>query len=150
MVRINLLTVKQVRESAKLYDVSNNVQTPQEARDVIESVLHLQDAAEEHFGILSLNTKNRVTGIHVLSVGSLNASIVHPREVFKAAILNNAASLICFHNHPSGDPTASPQDIELTRRLVNAGDLLGIEVLDHIIIGDGLFASMKQSGFFPQ
>lgn len=79
-------------------------------------------------------------------MGSLNASIVHPREVFRAAIKCSSASLVCAHNHPSGDPTPSPEDISLTTRLVEAGQIVGIEVLDHLIIGDGSFVSLKERG----
>lgn len=79
-------------------------------------------------------------------MGSLNASIVHPREVFRAAIKCSSASIICAHNHPSGDPTPSPEDIALTRRLLEAGEIVGIDVLDHLIIGDDGFISMKEQG----
>ena len=82
-----------------------------------------------------------------ISMGSLNASIVHPREVFRAAIKRSSASIICVHNHPSGDPTPSPEDIQLTHRLVEAGTIIGIEVLDHVIIGDQRFISLKEQGF---
>jgi DNA repair protein RadC len=80
-------------------------------------------------------------------MGSLNASIVHPREVFRAAIKRSSASIICVHNHPSGDPTPSPEDIQMTARLVEAGQIIGIEVLDHIILGDQNFISLKEKGF---
>lgn len=80
-------------------------------------------------------------------MGTLNASLVHPREVFRAAIKCSSASLICVHNHPSGDPTPSPEDIALTKRLVSAGELVGIEVLDHLVIGDGRFISLKEQGY---
>ncbi len=79
-------------------------------------------------------------------MGSLNASIVHPREVFRAAIKRSSASIVCAHNHPSGDPTPSPEDIQMTKRLVEAGDIVGIEVLDHLIIGDLRFVSLKELG----
>lgn len=94
-----------------------------------------------------LNTKNHVLAQETLSMGSLNASIVHPREVFRAAIKRSSASIVCVHNHPSGDPTPSPEDIQLTHRLVEAGTIIGIEVLDHVIIGDQRFISLKEEGF---
>lgn len=100
----------------------------------------------EYFRALSLNTKNQVLAIDNISVGSLNSSIVHPREVFKRAITNSAAAVILVHNHPSGDPAPSREDIEVTKRLVQAGNLLGIGVLDHIIIGDGRYLSFKEKG----
>ena len=87
--------------------------------------------------MLLLNRKNAVIGINTVSVGSITASVVHPREVFKPAILANAAAVICAHNHPSGDPQPSNEDRALTTRLVQAGKLLGIDGLDHVIIGDG-------------
>lgn len=79
-------------------------------------------------------------------VGSLNASIVHPREVFKEAVRQSAASIICFHNHPSGDPTPSREDVDVTRRLASCGKMLGVDVLDHIVIGDRRFISLKKKG----
>ena len=94
-------------------------------------------ADREHFWALALNTKNQLVRTIEVSIGSLNASIVHPRELFKEAVKVSAASVVAVHNHPSGDPTPSGADIQLTRRLVKAGDVLGIEVLDHVIIGDG-------------
>ena len=101
----------------------------------------------EQFIIACLNTKNEPINITVVSVGSLNKAIVHPREVFKTAILSNAASVMAFHNHPSGDTTPSDQDIQLTHRLVEAGELLGIKLLDHLIIGGGSFTSLKEKGY---
>jgi DNA repair protein RadC len=110
---------------------------------MMEELRYLQ---KEHFVCLFLNTKNHVIGQETLSMGSLNASIVHPREVFLAAIKRSSASIICVHNHPSGDPTPSPEDIEITRRLVEAGSVIGIEVLDHVIIGDLESVSLKELG----
>lgn len=102
---------------------------------------------KEHFWALALNTKNRLVRTIEVSVGSLNASIVHPRELFREAVRASAASVIVVHNHPSGDPQPSGADIQLTRRLVRAGDVLGVEVLDHVVIGEGgLHASMRDRG----
>jgi DNA repair protein RadC len=106
----------------------------------------LKDADREYFLILVLNTKNNITGVNVVSIGNLNSSLVHPREVFKAAILGNAAAIILVHNHPSGDATASNEDLKITRRLAEAGKILGIEVLDHVVIGDGCWYSLKEKG----
>jgi DNA repair protein RadC len=111
---------------------------------MMEDMRYLQ---KEHFVCLFLNTKNRVIAQETLSMGSLNASIVHPREVFLAAIKRSSASIICVHNHPSGDPTPSPEDIELTARLVEAGEIIGIDVLDHIVLGDPGFVSLKEKGY---
>lgn len=100
----------------------------------------------EEFVVVLLDGKNRVIGFHVVSVGSLGASLVHPRETFKAAILANAAAVILIHNHPSGDPEPSTEDRSVTERLKGAGELLGIAVLDHIVIGDGGYASFVEMG----
>lgn len=100
----------------------------------------------EIFKTVSLNTKNHVIKIDTISIGSLNATVVHPREVFKAQIMCSAAAVILVHSHPSGDPAYSKEDAEITKRLVDAGKLLGIEVLDHIIIGDGRYLSFKEQG----
>jgi DNA repair protein RadC len=97
----------------------------------------LRGLDKEHFWSLALNTKNQLVRLSEVSVGSLNASIVHPRELFKDAVRVSAAAIVVVHNHPSGDPTPSGADIQLTRRLAKAGDVLGIELLDHVIIGDG-------------
>jgi DNA repair protein RadC len=110
---------------------------------MMEEMRHL---TQEHFVCLFLNTKNHVIAQTTIFIGSLNSSIVHPREVFKEAIRRSSASLICLHNHPSGDPSPSREDIEVTKRLIEAGKIIGIDVLDHIIIGDGKFYSLKEQG----
>nr|WP_269746080.1 DNA repair protein RadC [Jeotgalibacillus campisalis] len=94
-----------------------------------------------------LNTKNQVMHQQTIFIGSLNASIVHPREVFKEAFRRSAASIVCAHNHPSGDPAPSKEDIDVTRRLVECGKMIGIEVLDHLIIGDKKYVSLKEKGY---
>lgn len=101
----------------------------------------------EHFNVILLNTKNHVLGVENVSIGSLNASLVHPRELFKKAILKSAAGIILVHNHPSGDPQPSQEDKQVTCRMAKAGEIIGIEVLDHIVIGDGRFASLRERGF---
>jgi len=100
----------------------------------------------EHFEILHLDTRNKITSKEIISIGSLNQSIVHPREVFKSAILNNSASIILLHNHPSGDPKPSRQDIDVTKRLEDAGNILGITVIDHVIFGESGYISFKEEG----
>jgi DNA repair protein RadC len=107
----------------------------------------LRGLDREHFWALVLSTKNRLLRMVEVSVGSLNTSIVHPRELFKEAVRISAASIVVVHNHPSGDPTPSSADLQLTRRLARAGEVLGIELLDHVVIGDGgAHASMRQMG----
>lgn len=121
------------------------VTTPEDVVAVCAPQLRGLD--REHFWALALNTKNRLLRTFEVSVGSLSASIVHPRELFRDAVKISAASIVAVHNHPSGDPTPSGADIQLTRRLVRAGDVLGIELLDHVIIGDGgEHASMRDLG----
>lgn len=101
----------------------------------------------EHFRAVALDSKNRLILMEDVSVGSLSASLVHPRELFKTAIRNSAAGVVVVHNHPSGDVTPSLADIELTRRLAKAGDVLGIDLLDHVIVGDGCFTSLKELNY---
>lgn len=147
--RINIYSVTLVKESAKIYDLDTAViRGPQDARDVIVEILDMENLPNEHFVMLSLNTKNKIVGVHTIFVGSLNSSIVHPREIFQRALLNNSASIMVFHNHPSGDPTPSHEDIEVTNRLKQAGEIIGIELLDHIIIGDeGRYISLREKGY---
>ena len=131
--RINIVSIKMVKESSFLYQ-TRTISSPNDAYEMIREQLEGLD--REQFMIACLNTKNEPTNISVVSVGTLNKAIVHPREVFKTAILSNAASIMAFHNHPSGDTEPSQQDIQLTNRLYEAGELLGIKLLDHLIIGD--------------
>ncbi len=100
----------------------------------------------EHFMVISLNTKNMVISIETASIGSLASSIVHPREIFRNAIRIGAASVILAHNHPSGNPTPSSEDVEVTKRLYEVGSVVGICVLDHLIIGNGSYYSFKEEG----
>ena len=106
----------------------------------------IQDKAKEHFKLILLNPRNKIIGISTISIGTLNASLVHPREVFKDAIVHSAASVVLAHNHPSGDPEPSEDDIAITKRLIEAGKILGIEVMDHIIIAKNGFFSFKEKG----
>jgi len=103
----------------------------------------------ECFKVLLLNTKNEIIAIHTVSIGTINSSLVDAREVFKPAIKRGAASVAFAHNHPSGNPTPSETDIEVTTRLIDAGKLLGVNVIDHIIIGDGVFTSLRQERLMP-
>jgi len=122
------------------------VKTPEDIVALVNS--RLKGKKKEHFWALLLDTRGRLIKISEISVGSLDSSIVHPREVFKEAISASAASVIFVHNHPSGDPTPSEDDIKLTKRLVEAGEIMGIDVLDHIIIGDKEYLSLKRKDFF--
>ena len=123
---------------------NQQIRSSANASTILQS--YLADVDREHFVVLLLNQKNRVLGLHTVSVGSLTSSVVHPRETFKAAILANAAAIICGHNHPSGDCQPSKEDRAITTRLVEAGKLLGISVLDHIVVGDGRYFSFADEG----
>ncbi|MBI5116827.1 DNA repair protein RadC [Candidatus Poribacteria bacterium] len=117
------------------------------AEDVFELMSpEMRSLDREHFKILLLNTKNHLIKTYTVSVGSLNASVVHPRECFKEAIAAHAAAIIMVHNHPSGDVEPSNEDVSLTRRLMAAGDLLGIKVLDHVIIAGSRYVSLVDKG----
>jgi len=121
------------------------IRTPADgANYVMEEMRFLR---QEHFVCLYLNSRNQVLHKQTIFIGSLNASIVHPREVFREALRRAAASIICLHNHPSGDPTPSREDIEVTKRLSQCGKMVGIDLLDHIIIGDKKYVSMKEKGY---
>ncbi len=123
---------------------AGSISSPEHVRDLLIDRFRYEE--KERFFSIMLNTKNRVIGIEEISVGSLNSSIVHPREVFKTAVRKSAASIIVAHNHPSGETSPSREDIEVTRRLCEAGRLLGVELLDHVIFGDGEILSLKQKG----
>ena len=118
------------------------IESPRDVSNVLMDEMKI--LKKEYFKIVMLNTKNQIIGIENISIGSLNSSIVHPREVFKEAIKRSSASIILAHNHPSGDPTPSKEDINITKRLIEGGEILGIKVLDHIIIGNNIYVSLKE------
>ena len=117
-----------------------------QSNDVARLCADMLRLDREEFRVLLLNAKHRVMGVHTVSIGSLTVSIVHPREVYKAAILANAAAIIGIHNHPSGNPDPSPEDHALTKRLSEAGNILGITLLDHVIIGQNTHYSFADQG----
>jgi DNA repair protein RadC len=134
------------RLSAFELGVDKPVKCPQDVADLLmEEMRYLK---KEHMKLLLLNIKCNLISVEEVSVGSLNASIVHPREVFNPAIKKSSASIIMVHNHPSGDPAPSSEDKAITARIYEAGKLIGIELVDHIIIGDGRYISMKEKGLF--
>jgi DNA repair protein RadC len=136
--RVPIYKVQLVRESG-LWAMEQQVTSPRIAAAIARD--YLEGTDREHFVVLLLDGRNRVIGINTVSVGALSTTLVHPREVFKPAILANSNSVILVHNHPSGDPTPSPDDIEMFARLKQAGDLLGVEVHDAIILGFDLHYS---------
>ena len=136
--------IRVVREPEISFPKSS-VERPADALKILKQGLAWED--REIFATVILDARNQVLGINTVSVGTLNASLVHCREVFKPAILMGAASIILAHNHPSGDPTPSPEDVSITRDLVAAGELLGVELLDHLVIGSGgRFVSLNEKG----
>ncbi|WP_082804736.1 JAB domain-containing protein [Rossellomorea vietnamensis] len=139
-----VVSIKQVIKEVEATDTFV-VRSPQDAADVAAHFIGDED--REVLFVMCLNTKNRIVAVHRCHVGGLNASIVMPREVFKSAILNNSASIIVSHQHPSQDVTPSREDIDVTRRLVECGRILGIDVLDHVIVNASAeFYSMKEKG----
>lgn len=119
------------------------VNSPRDAYEALDPVLACLN--QEHFLVLCLGTKNQILAQETVFIGSLGASIVHPREIFKLAVLRSSASIILAHNHPSGDPTPSQEDIQMTQRVADAGNIIGIKVLDHIIIGHGKYYSFSEN-----
>lgn len=141
--RVEIVRLKMVREASLLYE-GRMIRSPRDAADLFRTFI--DDSDREMFCIMCLSTKNEVTAIHTVTIGTLDASLIHPREVFKLPLLNNSASIIACHNHPSGHCDPSREDIEVTERLVEGGSLLGISLLDHIILGNETFLSMKDKG----
>lgn len=141
IMNVDIMKCRLIRESSLYY---GKIKSTSDAQQIIKA-LDLAKASEEYFYIVCVNAKGEVTGVHQISHEDLASSIVHPREVFKRACINNAAGIVCFHNHPSGDTTPSSQDRAATNRLKQAGELLGIPVIDHIIVGDD-FLSFKAEG----
>ncbi|MBY7143252.1 DNA repair protein RadC [Virgibacillus sp. NKC19-3] len=121
------------------------VRSPEDGANYIME--EMRSLKQEHFVVLFLNTKNQIIHRQTIFIGSLNTSVVHPREVYREAVKRSAASIIVAHNHPSGDPSPSQEDIHVTRRLVESGKMIGIELLDHLIIGDRKFISLKEKGY---
>ena len=121
------------------------IRSPEDAAAYL--MTDMTSLTQEHFVVLFLNVKNEILHKQTIFIGSLNSSIVHPRDIFREAVKRSAASIICAHNHPSGNPSPSPEDIDVTKRLLEAGALMGIELLDHVIIGDHQFISLKEKGY---
>ncbi len=149
MHRIAEYSLKLVRDGSLSY-FDNVIHNPDDAAQIFQT--HFDGSDREIFSFIALNIKHKVIGIHDVSIGSLTASVVHPREVFKAAMLMNAAAIIIAHCHPSGNTTPSREDIYLTLQLINAGKLLDIPILDHIITGtdketNTQYCSMKEEGY---
>ena len=125
-------------------DTRQTIRSPQDAADLLMPELRFE--TKEHFKGIFLNTKNEVLKTKTITIGSLDASLITPRELFRDAISMSSASMIIAHNHPSGDPAPSREDIEVSKRLIQAGQMIGIEILDHVIIGDNRWVSLKERG----
>ncbi len=140
-----VFAIQMVREREVLYN-AQKLTAPADAASAFNALVG--DPDRENFAVIMLNGKNKIIGLHVVSQGSLNQSVVHPRETFKAAILANAAGIILAHNHPSGDTAPSQEDKAVTKRLAEAGELLGIKVLDHVVVDTetGNYLSFVEEG----
>ncbi|MFW6028733.1 MAG: RadC family protein [Halanaerobiales bacterium] len=147
MINIQKYSLRIVKETGGRYDLNRVIKSPKDAFKTFIEVLDMDIRPEEVFAIITLDIKNQITGIFEVSVGTLSSSYVHPREVFKRAILQNSAAIILGHNHPSGIPDPSRDDINITKKLIEGGELLSIDVLDHIIVGNkDTYISMKEKG----
>lgn len=134
---VKRVSVQLVKESAHKYDVPRQLLSPYDARDYIKSIIDFDAAPSEMFIVVPVDVKNRPLSVTIVTKGLLDVSLVHAREVFQTCILSNAYGCFIFHNHPSGDPSPSREDASVTKKLVDAGHILDIPVIDHIIIGDG-------------
>ena len=148
--RFQGLRLQVVKEEQFPYSCKATINSPADIRDLLTKHMEMHLEAEEVLMMITVDTKHRVTGIFEVSRGSLSSSLVHPREVFKRALLMNAAAIFIAHNHPSGDITPSKDDITTTKKLREAGDILGVSLLDHLIIGDSPieYYSFREDGVF--
>lgn len=141
--RIDIVSLKMVKESSVTY-LNRVISSPSDGAEIIKDFI--EDSDREQMVVCCLDTKNQPTSISIVSIGSLNSAIVHPREVYKTAILSNASSIIIAHNHPSGKSEPSHEDIVLTNRLDEAGKIIGIKLMDHLVIGFDEYYSFKEEG----
>ena len=135
-----------VKEKGGYYEFDKRIGSPRDAYEAILELTKIDEEAQEVLGIICVNTKNKITAVHEITRGTVDSSLCHPREVFKVAVQHNASGVIMFHNHPSGDPTPSGEDANLSLRMAGAGEIMGIEILDHLVIGDGRFVSIRERG----
>ncbi len=149
-VKYRLQTFVVQETKPEQWKAGNAARSSDDAFRLAKTIYAELDADKEHFTVLCFNNKNRLSGFKVVSTGSLTASLVHPREVYTAALELRAAALIFVHNHPSGDPAPSPEDIDITRRLVEVGQVIGIKVLDHVVMGNGRYFSFSDKGMIAE
>jgi DNA repair protein RadC len=134
------MKIQLVMQQSKRYMNKKVLNSPKVVFDLLKEI---QDLDREIFFVLTLNANNQLINIHIVSIGILNSALVHSREVFRPAIIDNAYSIILVHNHPSGNPEPSEEDTKITKELKNAGEIIGIKILDHIIIGNNDYVSLK-------
>ena len=127
-------------------DMIDTIRSPEDANTIARGFMRLHEESEEYLYMICMNTKNKIIGVFEVSHGTVNSSIVGVREIFQKALLANAVSIIILHNHPSGDTKPSREDVDITKRIVEAGKILGVQVLDHIIVGDN-YCSLKEKGY---
>lgn len=152
-IRITKWNVELVKEESKTYQVPKDiaklmVSSCNIVADVVNRVFKLDCQTDEHFVMLALDSKNKIVGAFTITIGTINSSLVNTRGIFQKALLCNASKIILAHNHPSGNSEPSKEDINVTRNIDKCGDLLGIELLDHIVIGDNEYTSLKSRGYF--
>ena len=128
-------------------DLTYAIKSPDDAVNIGRGFMRIHEEPEEYMYMICMNTKNKIIGVFEISHGNVNSSIVGVREIFQKALLANAVCILLMHNHPSGDSTPSREDIEVTKRIVEAGKIIGIEVLDHIVVGDRVYSSLKEKGY---
>jgi DNA repair protein RadC len=152
-MKVNTYRTKLVKEGVVEYKVETLNSTDAACRVCVDLFTTLLgDAVQEEFWVVTLNTKNKVVGLHQITVGTIDSSLVHPREVFRAALLDGAAHIMLVHNHPSGDTKPSAADVSVTKRLVECGELMGVKVLDHVVVGwpegawEGTATSLRAEG----
>lgn len=145
-MRIVKYKIELVKESSSNYITEEKIINPFIIKDILNGIFHLNRYTEEVLMLICLDNKHKIIGVHEVSRGSLNSSMVHPREIFKRAIVNNASKIVLAHNHPSEDIQPSNEDKNITRRIENSGDLLGISLMDHIIVGGDEYYSFRENG----
>lgn len=145
----SIVAAMELSKRIKSDRIANSRHRLKDSREVADILMEeLADEKKEYFLAINLNSKLQIESKSVVSIGSLDSAPVHPREVFAPAVRRGAAAVVVAHNHPSGDPSPSPQDIEVTKRLIEASGIIGIKLLDHVIVGNGSFISMKSEGYF--
>lgn len=145
----SIVAAMELSKRIKSDRMANSRQRLRDSKDVADMLMEeLADEKKEYFVSINLNSKLQIESKSVISIGSLDSAPVHPREVFAPAVRRGAAAVVVAHNHPSGDPSPSPQDIEVTKRLIESSAIIGIKLLDHVIVGNGSFISMKSEGYF--